>query len=219
MLVGIPDPFGILMGSKVLVQVQKNGPACRPKIFKRAFIYQNPCLHPGNHRIVECVDEKNLHHLYNVGVLSATNCKLSLAAECSWGDLDGDHFSVIWNENLVSPNNFSSCKYSKLSKKDNKWRENVINVPLISTFFTDFMANDILGRIAHRQLALCDIKDQGALDHLAIELGKCHAQCINHSKIRIKPRIPNEAVEIVSTNVFPNFMGKNLKSRTIRRKF
>ena len=92
-------------------------------------------------------------------------------------------------------------------------------MPLISTFFTDFMANDILGRTAQRQLALCDIKDQGALDHLAIELGKCHAQCINHSKIRIKPRIPNEAVEIVSTNVFPNFMGKNLKSRTIRRKF
>ena len=209
-LVGIPDPYGVLKDNEVFVQVHKNNSTGRKIIQKRAFIYRNPCLHPGDYRIVECVDKEKLHHLYNVLVLPARNCKSSLAAECSGGDLDGDHFSVIWDENLVPPNNFSSCQYSKLSKEDNQ-RENVINVSLIANWFTDFMANNILGRIAHRHLALCDIQDKGAHDNLAIELAKCHAQAINYPETRIKPRIPNEAVEIVSTKGFPDFMVKKFE--------
>ena len=211
LLLGIPDPYGVLKDNEVFVQVHKNRSASRKIIQQRAFIYRNPCLHPGDYRIVECVDKEQLHDFYNVLVLPARNCKSSLAAECSGGDLDGDHFSVIWDENLVPPNSFSSCQYSKLSKEDNHQRENAINVSSIANCFTDFMANDIIGKVAHRHLALCDIQDKGAHDDLAIELAKCHAQAINYPKTRIKPTIPNEAEKTVSAKGFPDFIGKKFE--------
>ena len=70
------------------------------------------------------------------------------------------------------------------------------------------MENDILRRIAHIHLALSDIQDKGSHNNLAIELANCYVQAINYPKTRIKPRIPNEAVEIVSAKRFPDFMGK-----------
>ena len=91
---------------------------------------------------------------------------------------------------------------SKLSKEDNHQRENVINELLIAKCFTEFMENDILGRIAHIHLALCDIEHKGAHDNLAIEVAKCHAQAINYPKTTTKPTIPNEAVEMNSQRKF-----------------
>ena len=150
-------------------------------------MYWNPCFHPGGYHIVEYVDKEKLHHL---------------ATECSGGELDGDYFSVYWDKNLVPPNYFSSYQYSKLNKEDNHQRENAINVLLIAKCFIKFMKNDILGRIAHIHIALCDIQDRGAPDNLAIEVAKCHAQATNYPKNTIKLTIPNEAVEMNSQRKF-----------------
>ena len=211
-LIGIPDPYGILKDNEVFVQVHKNYSTGGKIIQKRALIYRNPCLHPGDHRIVECVDKEKLHHLYNVLVLPTWNCKSSLAAECSGGDLDGDHFSVIWDDNFIPPKNFPSCQYSELgSNEENLQRRNVKNVSLIANFFTDFMTNDILGKTAHRHLALCDIQDKGAHDDLAIELAKYQAQAIDYAKTSIKLEIPKRAIDIVSAKGFPDFMEKKFE--------
>ena len=48
----------------------------------------------GDHRLVKCVDNKKLHNLINVVVLPSFNCKVSLVAKCSGGDLDREHYSV-----------------------------------------------------------------------------------------------------------------------------
>ena len=64
------------------------------------------------------------------------------------------------------------------------------------------MENDILLRIAHIHLALCDIQNKVAHDNLAIEVVKCHAQAIYYPKTTTKPTIPNEAVEMNSQRKF-----------------
>ena len=202
LLLEIPDPHGVLEVNEVFFQVHKNRFTGLKIIQKRPFMYWNPYFYPGDYRIVECVDKEKLHHLYNVFVLPTRNCKSSFAAECSGGDLDGDYFSVICDENFVPPSNFSSCQYSKLSKEDNHQRENVINVRLIGKYFPEFMENDILLRIAHIHLALCDIQNKVAHDNLAIEVVKCHAQAIYYPKTTTKPTIPNEAVEMNSQRKF-----------------
>ena len=202
LLLEISDPHGVLKVNEVFVQIHKNRSTGFKIIQKRAFMYWNPCLHPGDYHIGEYVDKEKLHHFYNVLVLPARNCKSSLAAECSGGDLHGDYFAVYWDKNLVPPNNFPSCQYSKLSKEDNHQRENVINVPLIAKCFTEFMKNDKLSRIAHIHLALCDIQHRGVTDNLAVEVAKCHAQATNYPKNTIKPTIPNEAVEMNSQRKF-----------------
>lgn len=51
-------------------------------------IFRNPCLHPGDLRLVEAVRIPELESYTNVILFPATKtCKSSLADECSGGDL------------------------------------------------------------------------------------------------------------------------------------
>ena len=51
-------------------------------------IYRNPCLHPGDLRLVQAVDRPELSRFKNVILFPAKNsCVSSLADECSGGDL------------------------------------------------------------------------------------------------------------------------------------
>ena len=210
-LMGVPDPYGVLKEDEIFVQVQEEKSSAPKIIQKPAFIYRNPCLHPGDHRLVRCVDNIRLQHLYNVLVLPAFDCKVSLAAQCSGGDLDGDFFSVIWDDRLVPSDNFESCHYKTLTKGRKQEERNVQNPREVAKFFTDFMMNDELGKIAHRHLALCDIQPMGARDLLALELAKCQAQAVDYPKTGIKPIIPAEASDIVSRNGYPDFMEKKFE--------
>ena len=211
-LMGVPDPYGVLKGNEVFVQVRKDESSTSEIINKRAFIYRNPCLHPGDHRIVQCVDNERLHHLSNVVVLPALHCKTSLAAECSGGDLDGDHFSVIWDGNLVPAENFQSCHYSALNVEGiRKKEENLQSPTQIAKFLADFLTNDELGKIAQKHLAFCDIEPLGARSDLAIELAKCQAQAVDYPKTGIKPKIPKEVIKIVSERGYPDFMQKRFE--------
>ena len=210
-LMGVPDPYGVLKDNEIFVQIRKDESSTSEIINKRAFIYRNPCLHPGDHRIVQCIDNERLHHLFNVVVLPAFHCKTSLAAECSGGDLDGDHFSVIWDKNLVPADNFQSCHYRVLNAEGIQKKEAVQSPTQIAKFFADFLTNDELGKIAQKHLAFCDIEPLGARSHLAIELAKCQAQAVDYPKTGIKPKIPEEAIGIVSKKGYPDFMEKRFE--------
>ena len=210
-LMGVPDTYGVLKDNEVFVQVRKDESSISEIITKRALIYRNPCLHPGDHRIVQCVDNERLHHLVNVVVLPAVDCKTSLAAECSGGDLDGDHFSVIWDKNIVPAENFQSCHYNALNVEGIRKTETVQSPTQIAKFFADFLTNDELGKIAQKHLAFCDIEPMGARSDLAIELAKCQAQAVDYPKTGIKPKIPEEAIAIVSKKGYPDFMEKKFE--------
>ena len=211
LLMGVPDPYGVLKENEVFVQLRESQSSKSKIIHKCAFMYRNPCLHPGDHRQVKCVDNEKLHHLFNVVVLPSFNCKVSLAAECSGGHLDGDHYSVIWDEKLLPPDNSPACNYRDLSSGKQEWGEDVQNPVKIAKFFTDVMSNDALGKIAHMHLALCDIQKEGARDKLAIELAKEQAKAVDYPKTGIKPRIRKEAKDIIATKGYPDFMEKKFE--------
>jgi hypothetical protein len=51
-------------------------------------IFRNPCLHPGDLRLVRAVNHPRLSAYKNVVLFPATeSCKSSLSDECSGGDL------------------------------------------------------------------------------------------------------------------------------------
>jgi RNA-dependent RNA polymerase len=65
-------------------------------------IAKNPCLHPGDVRVLEAVDVPGLHHLYDCLVFPQKG-ERPHTNEASGSDLDGDLYFVTWDENLIPP--------------------------------------------------------------------------------------------------------------------
>jgi RNA-dependent RNA polymerase len=63
-------------------------------------LVRNPSLHPGDLRVVRAVNTPELQHLKNVVVLPQTGDR-DLANMCSGGDLDGDDYMVVWDDELI----------------------------------------------------------------------------------------------------------------------
>ena len=210
LLIGVPDPCGTLKEGEIFVQIE-----CDKKkeiIIGDALVYRNPCLHPGDQRLVCCVDRPSLRYLVNVVVFPAINCASSLAASCSGGDLDGDQFAIIWDVNLIPQKDliYPSFSYSELANSScSDCVADVTDEIVLSNFFMKFMENDSLGRVAHKHLALCDFIENGARNPLAIELAKSQAAAVDYPKTGILPNVPLEAMELVKKNGFPDFMEKS----------
>lgn len=65
-------------------------------------IAKNPCLHPGDVRVLEAVDAPDLHHLNDCLVFPQKGDRPH-TNEASGSDLDGDLYFVTWDENLIPP--------------------------------------------------------------------------------------------------------------------
>jgi hypothetical protein len=63
-------------------------------------VTKNPCAHPGDVQKVTAVDYPELRHLYNVVVFPTVGNR-PIQHMLSAGDLDGDTYMVIWDEDLV----------------------------------------------------------------------------------------------------------------------
>ena len=212
LIMGVPDPYGVLEEGEVFVQL-KNGNSA-PKVLEgRILVFRNPCLHPGDCPTVKGVCDSRLMHLLNVIVFPTKGSK-SLPATCSGGDLDGDLYGVIWDKNLIPPENLGyhpPCDYTELARPPTTQQDEAIDVNSqlnLAKFFTQFMANDCLGRIATKHLSVSDQLEQGARNPLAIELAKAQSQAVDYPKTGIVPLIPKEVVRMKK---FPDFMEKNLK--------
>jgi RNA-dependent RNA polymerase len=84
---------------------------------------KNPCLHPGDVRILEAVDVPELHHLVDCLVFPKKG-ERPHPNEASGSDLDGDVYFVTWDKNLVPPRkkswppmDYSPVKAKQLQRK------------------------------------------------------------------------------------------------------
>ncbi|KAF2109232.1 RNA dependent RNA polymerase-domain-containing protein [Lophiotrema nucula] len=140
---------------------------------------RNPSLHPGDIRIVRAVDAPQLRHLKNVLVLPQTGDR-DLANMCSGGDLDGDDYVVLWDQDLIPdfinevPMDFSAPKPEELDRP--------VNVTDIADFFVTYMKNDSLARIALAHLAQSDAKDDGVRSEECLKLAALHSQAVDYPK-------------------------------------
>ena len=194
-------------------------------------MYRNPCLDPGDHRVVTAKYKEKLLFWKNVALLpAATHCVRSLSAECSGGDLDGDMFGVIWDPRLVPPSElvFQSVDYEKIAKEAKEgcpqqepidWKDRQRLKKRIAEFVARAMSNSCLGKIAVKHLAVCDILSvtnekasqaggKGAAHVIARELAKCQSLAVDFPKTGVAPKIPKEANELVRRHGRPHFMEK-----------
>lgn len=116
-LMGVLDELGVLEQGQCFIQV--SNPSLENCFLKHGsrfsetkrnlqvikgyvVVAKNPCLHPGDIRILEAIDAPGLEHLYDCLVFPQ-NGDRPHTDEASGSDLDGDLYFVTWDENLIPP--------------------------------------------------------------------------------------------------------------------
>lgn len=145
---------------EIFVQVSDMDHHSRYKVIEGVCIVaRNPSLHPGDIRVVRAVNKPELHHLKNVVVFSQTGDR-DVPNMCSGGDLDGDDYLVIWDEELIPQIvNYDSMDFTPPEKVT----VDEVKMEHIANFFVEYIKNDSLGKIANAHLAAADYEDEGVM--------------------------------------------------------
>ncbi|KAL4739107.1 RNA dependent RNA polymerase-domain-containing protein [Aspergillus similis] len=170
---------------------------------------RNPSLHPGDIRVVRAVNAPGLHHLKDVVVLLQTGDR-DIASMCSGGDLDGDDFLVIWDQDLL-PNDWFRKPFNYNSEREYELDHDV-TVDEITSFFVTYIKNDCLPKIAHAHLAWGDYLDDGLNEAKCIRLAQLHSNAVDYSNTGI----PAVMIRDLEPHKWPHFMEKNNRPESAR---
>jgi RNA-dependent RNA polymerase len=193
-LMGIVDEYALLEYGECFVF-----PSNREEpIVGKCVIAKNPCLHPGDVRVLKAVDKPQLRYLKDV-VIFPQKGKRPHPNECSGSDLDGDMYFVTWNTELIplveheEPMDYSAPP----EKVENPSIEGVIE------FFIKYMESENLGNIANTHLAQAD--KSGIYNRNVITLAELHSKAVDYPKTGVPAIIPLEC----RVREWPDFMGKS----------
>ena len=112
---GVCDYANSLASGTVFFQPTIRG---EPKILHnvRVVVAKNPCYHPGDVRVLTCVDEPSCHHLVDC-IVFPTQGDRPHSDEIAGSDLDGDKYFVCWDKDLVPAKEVQPCSYPAASPK------------------------------------------------------------------------------------------------------
>lgn len=212
-LMGVIDETGKLNHDEVFIQCSQQPGEFYDKNEVLAFnnrnyiiktdvvIAKNPCMHPGDVRVLKAVDVIELRHLVDCVVFPSVGPR-PITNMCSGSDLDGDLYFVSWEPRLIpkfveEPMNYTS---PKPTEKDSE-----IQVEDVVKFFVNFIEMDQLGRIANAHVAISDQSKQGVKDPLCIILAETFSLAVDFPKTGIVSELPGQ----IKNLKYPDFMEKN----------
>ncbi|XP_078446619.1 RNA-dependent RNA polymerase 6 [Wolffia australiana] len=165
-------------------------------------IAKNPCLHPGDVRILEAVNVPELHHLVDCLVFPQRG-ERPHCNEASGSDLDGDLYFVTWEEQLLPPGrrSFPPMDYQPDKPSDAPRR---IDPKDVVEFFMKSMINENLGQICHAHVVQADRSPFGAADAQCLKLAELAAQAVDFPKTGKAVKMPRE----LRPKLYPDFMEK-----------
>lgn len=145
-LFGIMDEFGFLEEDQVYVTFEKHKlPRCRDVDIcdKLVLITRSPALHPGDIQVRRAVIPPPHHPLRSLEncVVFSQKGQRDLPSQLSGGDLDGDIYNIIWDDDAVSTSRreFEPADYPRVSPL-NIGRE--VTMEDMTDFFVEFMSTD-----------------------------------------------------------------------------
>ncbi|KAI5673423.1 hypothetical protein M9H77_13787 [Catharanthus roseus] len=165
-------------------------------------VAKNPCLHPGDVRILKAVQAPQLQHLYDCIVFPQKGDRPH-TNEASGSDLDGDLYFVTWDEKLIPPSQ-KSWPPMDYSPAEIKSLPREVKHTDIIEFFTKNMVTESLGAICNAHVVHADLSDKGALDDKCIKLAELAATAVDFPKTGKIVTMPAE----YKPKMYPDFMGK-----------
>ncbi|MED6203850.1 RNA-dependent RNA polymerase [Stylosanthes scabra] len=167
-------------------------------------IAKNPCLHPGDVRVLEAVDVPELHHLHDCLVFPQKGDRPH-TNEASGSDLDGDLYFVTWDEKLIPPSKRSWIPMDYTPQETPRFTRQVTTRDIID-FFVRNMVNEHLGTICNAHVVHADCSEHGALDEKCIKLAELAATAVDFPKTGKIVAMPPQ----LKPKLYPDFMGKEL---------
>ncbi|WCJ36047.1 RNA-dependent RNA polymerase 2 [Euphorbia peplus] len=222
-LIGCLDEYGILEYGQVYVRITMTKAelqAADQSFFHRVdektaivtgkvVVTKNPCLHPGDVRVLEAVYEVELEENNMVDcIVFPQKGERPHPNECSGGDLDGDQFFITWDEGLI-PSQIE-CPMDYLGRRPRLMDHNV-TLEEIQKFFVDYMINDTLGAISTAHLVHADREPEKARSWKCLQLAELHSMAVDFAKTGA----PAEMPLALKPKEFPDFMERTEKQTYI----
>ncbi|KAI3961693.1 hypothetical protein MKW92_012649 [Papaver armeniacum] len=166
----------------------------------KVVVAKNPCLHPGDVRVLWAVDVPALHHMVDCVVFPQKG-KRPHPNECSGSDLDGDVYFVCWDPELIPPRQVQPMDYDAAPTV---LLDHDVRTEEIMQYFADYMVNDSLGVIANMHVAFADKEPGMAESDQCIELAKLFSIAVDFPKTGVPAEIPPH----LRVDKYPDFMEK-----------
>ncbi|KAK2970903.1 hypothetical protein RJ640_005260 [Escallonia rubra] len=213
-LIGCLDETGILNYGQVYVRVTMTKAeleSCEHTFFHKVddtssivigkvVVTKNPCLHPGDVRVLDAVYEVALEEKGLMDCLVfPQKGERPHPNECSGGDLDGDLFFISWDENLVPPRTVPPMDYTG---RRPRIMDHDVTLEEIQNFFVNYMINDTLGAISTSHLVHADREPDKALSPKCLELATLHSMAVDFAKTGA----PAEMPRYLRPREFPDFL-------------
>ncbi|KAK0471929.1 RNA dependent RNA polymerase-domain-containing protein [Armillaria novae-zelandiae] len=193
-LIGIADEFSVLKPGEIYCAIHPPG-GKRRVITGQCTIFRNPCLHPGDIQLATAVDHEIFSSqiwedrpLTNVVVFSTQPGEKNLPNKLSGGDLDGDHFTVLWDPELQIEDPEEPMDYTPVEPTEIPKDQHSVDVQDICEFFVEFMKSDVLGLVSHIHEAKSDELDPSHPD--CLELAQLASNAVDFTKTGVPVKIP-----------------------------
>ncbi|KAJ0987263.1 hypothetical protein J5N97_005619 [Dioscorea zingiberensis] len=163
-------------------------------------VAKNPCLHPGDIRVLSAVDVPSLHHMVDCVVFPQKG-KRPHPNECSGSDLDGDIYFVSWDPMLIPPSQDQPMDYTPAKPEI---LDHDVTIEEVEEYFVNYILNDSLGIIANAHTVFADKMPLKARSDECIELAKLFSIAVDFPKTGVPAVIPQN----LRVKEYPDFMEK-----------
>ncbi|KAG9448742.1 hypothetical protein H6P81_008707 [Aristolochia fimbriata] len=166
----------------------------------KIIVTKNPCLHPGDIRVLEAVWEPGLEEMGLVDcIVFPQKGPRPHPNECSGGDLDGDLYFVCWDSNLVPMDADAPMDY--LGRRP-RLLDHEVTLEEIHNFFIDYIINDTLGVISTAHLVHADSEPLKARSPKCLQLAKLQSMAVDFAKTGA----PAEMPRVLKPKDYPDFL-------------
>lgn len=166
----------------------------------KVVVAKNPCLHPGDIRILVAVDIPSLHHMVDCVVFPQKG-KRPHPNECSGSDLDGDIYFVTWDPAFVPPREVPPMDYTPAPTET---LDHDVTIEEVQEYFANYIVNESLGIISNAHTVFADRESLKAESKECIELAQLFSIAVDFPKTGVPAEIPPH----LHVRVFPDFMEK-----------
>ncbi|VVA14604.1 PREDICTED: RNA-dependent [Prunus dulcis] len=214
-LMGCLDETGTLEYGQVFVQCSQrvvfggnsNSSATSSKdnfiVEGNVVVAKNPCLHPGDVRVLWAVNVPALHHMVDCVVFPQKGNRPH-PNECSGSDLDGDFYFVSWDPDLIPPRQVRPMKYIPAPTIE---LGHDVTMEEVAESFTNYIVNDNLGIICNAHTVFADRERQKATSAPCIKLAKLSSHAVDSPKTGVVVEVPH----CLRVDKYPDFMEKGDK--------